>query len=272
MPITTSHWSWPSLTRAESVCGSGRLATRHVPGLLDLLLGAVADVDRLAAPEHLDVLSLGDRRQIDLDRRAGRDRRGVRVHLGNQRPHRGSCADRGDGSRCNKEEITACRMIRRRRCRHDSKPFLVCSRWNRPRTRKNETGRGCRRPRPPRRQKDHFSPPIGRNKQSRIVLLAPLPEERKPAIGSQACNALIPRRPVIYSDISSEPSKARFGALNGAVTSCRLRFSSPTSPRTPGQFCAFAPAWTWRPILSSRPAFRCPTGTSAGPAWTISTR
>src|SRR6202047_4076294 len=51
---------------------------------------------------------------------------------------------------------------------------------------------GCRRPRPPRRQKDRFSGPIRRNKQSRIVLLAPLPEERKPAIGSSACNALIP--------------------------------------------------------------------------------
>src|ERR1700731_1689693 len=57
-------------------------------------------------------------------------------------------------------------------------------------------------PASPRRQKDHFSQPIGRNKQSRIVLLAPLPEERKPAIGSSACNALIPRRAVIYSDIS----------------------------------------------------------------------
>src|SRR6202030_2454653 len=36
-----------------------------------------------------------------------------------------------------------------------------------------------------------LSQPIGRNKQSRIVLLAPLPEERKPAIGWPACNALI---------------------------------------------------------------------------------
>src|SRR5229473_2655468 len=61
---------------------------------------------------------------------------------------------------------------------------------------------GCRRPRPPRRQKDRFSQPIGRNKQSRIVLLAPLPEERKPAIGCPACNALIPRRALIYSEIS----------------------------------------------------------------------
>src|SRR6059058_3598143 len=28
---------------------------RHLAGLVDLLLGAVADVDRLAPPEHLDV-------------------------------------------------------------------------------------------------------------------------------------------------------------------------------------------------------------------------
>src|SRR5882672_2718864 len=27
MPITTSHWSWPSLTRDWSVAGSGRLET-----------------------------------------------------------------------------------------------------------------------------------------------------------------------------------------------------------------------------------------------------
>src|SRR5712675_2778384 len=27
MPITTSHWSWPGLTRASSGCGSGRLLT-----------------------------------------------------------------------------------------------------------------------------------------------------------------------------------------------------------------------------------------------------
>src|SRR5882757_9855661 len=39
---------------------------------------------------------------------------------------------------------------------------------------------GCRRPRPPRWQKDRFFRPIRRNQQSRIVLLAPLPEERKP--------------------------------------------------------------------------------------------
>src|SRR6266478_3731946 len=111
----------------------GKACDRHRAGLVDLLLGAVADVDRLAPPEHLDVLPFGNRRQIDFDRRAGRNRRGVRIHLGNERPERDHSTNRSSGSRCNKEEITACRMIRRRRCRHDSKPFLSCSRWNRPR-------------------------------------------------------------------------------------------------------------------------------------------
>ena len=110
----------------------GQARDRHCAGLLDLLLGAVHDVDRFAAPEHLDVLSCRDRRQVDLDRRTGRDRRGVRVHLGDERPDGGGSTDCGHGARCNKKEITACWMVRRRRCRHDSKPFLVCSRWNRP--------------------------------------------------------------------------------------------------------------------------------------------
>src|SRR3984893_1091407 len=71
----------------------------------------------------------------------------------------------------------------------------------------------CRRPRPPRRQKDRFSFPNPAEQQSRIVLLAPLPDERKPAIGWLACNALIPRRATIYSDISWDTQRA--------VTECR---------------------------------------------------
>ncbi len=65
---------------------------------------------------------------------------------------------------------------------------------------------GARDPRGGRRTA--FSPPIGRNKQSRIVLLAPLPDERKPAIGWLACNALIPRIAMIYSDISRDTQTA----------------------------------------------------------------
>jgi hypothetical protein len=37
-----------------------------------------------------------------------------------------------------------------------------------------------------------------RKLQSRIVLLAPLPGERKPAIGAEACNARIPGPAMFY--------------------------------------------------------------------------
>ena len=41
-------------------------------------------------------------------------------------------------------------MVRRRRCRHDSNPFFLCDRRNRPRGRPSKVPRtGCRRPRPP---------------------------------------------------------------------------------------------------------------------------
>src|SRR5258708_7369762 len=66
-----------------------------------------------------------------------------------------------------------------------------------------------------------------------------------------------------YSVISSR--------LHRPPTSCRLRSSSPISPRTPERFCACAHAWMLRPILSSPQASRFPTGISAAPAWTIST-
>jgi hypothetical protein len=100
------------------------IAERDLLGLLDLLLGPVHDVDWLAAPEHLDVLTVSDRGQIDLDRGTGRNRRGVRVHLGNEGPERGHPAHGCNGPSGNEEEITACRMVIRSRCRHDSKPFL----------------------------------------------------------------------------------------------------------------------------------------------------
>src|SRR5882757_3464408 len=81
-------------------------------------------------------------------------------------------------------------------------PFSAAAGGTAPRQRIDEAGEAAGARDPPRRQKDHLSRPIGRNKQSRIVLLAPLPEERKPAIGTSACNALIPRRAMIYSVIS----------------------------------------------------------------------
>src|SRR3984893_16687530 len=107
---------------------------------------------------------------------------------------------------------------------------------------------GCRRPRPPRRQKDRFSFPNPAEQQSRIVLLAPLPDERKPAIGWLACNALIPPRAINFSDISSATPKGSHKHNHKAITACRLRFFSPKFPRTPARFCVSAHASAWRPI------------------------
>ena len=100
MPITTSHCSCPFLTRSRS--GAGIRQRVHSPRFsarFDLLLGAVEDEDRLGTPEHLDDLAFGDRRQVDLDRGAGGDRRGVRVHLGDQRHQCRRGADGADGCR-----------------------------------------------------------------------------------------------------------------------------------------------------------------------------
>ena len=63
----------------------------------------------------------------------------------------------------------------------------------------NREAAGARDPRGGR--KTAFFRPHPVKEQSRIVLLAPLPDERKPAIGWPACNALIPRGAMIYPDI-----------------------------------------------------------------------
>ena len=107
MPMTTSHCSWPGLVRSASVAGSGRLADVDVLGLVDLLLGAMEDEDRLGTPENLDDLPVGDRGQIDFDRRAGGNRRGVGIHLRDER-HKGCArADGADGAGGDIEKIAA---------------------------------------------------------------------------------------------------------------------------------------------------------------------
>ena len=75
-------------------------------------------------------------------------------------------------------------MVRRRRCRHDSKPFLkLAAGGTVPKDAPDVNGidAGARDPRGGK--KTGFFGCWGPNKQSRIVLLAPLPDERKPAIG-----------------------------------------------------------------------------------------
>jgi tRNA (cytidine/uridine-2'-O-)-methyltransferase len=48
---------------------------------------------------------------------------------------------------------------------------------------------------------------MGPKQQSRIVLLAPLPKERKPTIRQPACNALNPSRPLFYSYIREDTTR-----------------------------------------------------------------
>src|SRR5688500_7639589 len=109
----------------------GQARNLNLAGLFDLLLGAVADVNRLAAPEYLDVLPFGDRRQVDFDRRAGCDGPADRSPRGSEWPEGERAANRCGGSRSQKAAITPCGMRRRRRCPHDPKTFLIRSLWNR---------------------------------------------------------------------------------------------------------------------------------------------
>ena len=176
MPITTSHWSWPALTRAWSVCGSGRLSTVDRARLVDLLLGAVADEDRLDAPEHLDDLPVRDRAEIDLDRRAGRDRRGVRVHLRDQRHQRRRAPTAADGTGRDIEKIAARRLGRRHRCHvcvplPRSSPCRAATRDAGP-TRRQSCGGG---------RTGRFHPGEGRSGAIQRRSIGTLAGERKPA-------------------------------------------------------------------------------------------
>ena len=262
MPISTSHWSWPALTRASSGCGSGRLATLTVARLVDLLLGAVVDEDRLAAPEHLDHLAFGDRRQIDLDRRAGRDGGGVGIHLRDQRHKRGGGADRGDGRRSRYRENRDA----------SARPKTSLSRSN-PLPVEGTPARAGTQP---------SRTPIAASRRAAGGPATAGPGEGGngtiPAgfIGTLAGGAQVrPRHNGGKSHKS--PRRRRFRSLpqvSNALGSvpCGSRSTSPTSPRTPERFSGSRPASASRRISSSRPASRPPTAPSAAPAWTISTR
>src|ERR1700722_13404902 len=127
-------------------------------------------------------------------------------------------------------------------------PFIACCRRNRP-GKLNREAAGARDPRGGR--KTAFFRPHRLKEQSRIVLLAPLPEERKPAIGWQTCNALIPRSAPIFLHIfgcgpkyHSREMAVITGCQNANIgIECRSRFTSPTSPRTPAPSSGFVPAW-----------------------------
>ena len=86
------------------------IVERHGLGLLDLLLGAVADEDRLAAPHHRDRLALLHRRKIDFGRRH-RQRRGVRIHLIEQRPQPEAETDRGEAAGGDHDHVAPGRVL-----------------------------------------------------------------------------------------------------------------------------------------------------------------
>lgn len=112
----------------------------------DLLLGPVADEDQFSAPEDLDDLALRDRREIELDRRAGGDRFGIGRERSDERPRRRARTNRSSRARCDKEEVTPGRLssCKRKYIGHSIELVLQCwakssGRW--PQGRKQFQGR-----------------------------------------------------------------------------------------------------------------------------------
>ena len=123
-PTTISHSGF--LTRSLSGCGSTSCAEIDVLGRLDVLLGAVIDEHRLAAPDDGDPLADLDRRQVDAGRRQSQ-RIGRRVHAVDERPYCEGRADGTDRAGCDQQEVPS-RLpfvhVRRRGCHH------ICHLWS----------------------------------------------------------------------------------------------------------------------------------------------
>ena len=119
---------------------------------------------------------------------------------------------------------------------------------------------GCRRPRPPRRQKTAFPGPTGEKNSPESFYWHPCRTSASPlSAGQRAMHEFRTEREF-------------FQAFRIGLPQCKSRFSSPISPRTRGRFSGFALAWTWPPTSSNQQGLRYPTAISAGPAWTISIR
>src|SRR6516225_6884803 len=101
----------------------GKISDVDVLRLFNLFLGPVEDENRLRAPEHLDDLSVRDRRKVDLDRCASRNGRSVGIHLCDQRHHNRRSTHRADGASGYVEKVAA-RLLRRRHGRHFFGPLL----------------------------------------------------------------------------------------------------------------------------------------------------
>src|SRR5262245_36797000 len=247
--------------------------------LLDLLLGAMIDVDRLAAPEHLDNLTNGDRRKIDLDRRARRNRRGVGIHLRNQRYERRGGSDARDGGGRNIEKVATCRLGRRHR-RHGCSSFLVRRPARSPlapaaRTRPRWGRRGSSDAR-------HGDAAWRRRANRPLSSCKQGAKRRNPAAFYwHPCQASASRQVRVYvTTIKCRTNRLpvlRFGRDHGSLHArklgpCALRCLSPTFPRTRARFFVSPPASASRRTSSSPRALRPATVRSAAPAWITSVR
>ena len=267
MPISTSHWSLPGFTRGCRAAGSGRLPRSTFLRLLDLFLGAVADEDRLAAPEHLDDLAFGDRRR-------GRPRSGRR-RRSSKRP--GSSAR----SAAPRPRPRRPRPRRRLRCKgnrvESARPKLLPrypspSLAGQPFRAGTAGSRGTTRWRSGRPLQS--AKPWGRTKSGDpAAFIGTLVKQSAsppvPQSANVAQRVAHSRTNPLHHRVISAIDAARCEA---ETTACGSPFTSPTSRRTPARFSGSPHASASRPISSSRPGSRPPTAPSAAPAWTISIR
>src|SRR5262245_39142123 len=101
----------------------GKTCDSDLLRFLDLFFGALEDEARLRSPEHLADLTVGNWREIDIERRARSDRRGVRLHLRDQWNQGRGSTHRADRARSDIEKVAA-RVLRRRHGRHVFGPLL----------------------------------------------------------------------------------------------------------------------------------------------------
>ena len=177
-----------------------------------------------------------------------------------------TAADGGGGSRCNKEEITACRMIRRRRCRHDSKPFLSCSRWNRPRQRAcANRGRLPAPATPAAAERPPFPGQSAGTSSPESFYWHPCRKSASPLSAGRRAMHEFRAEPMIFRDILS-------GDPEGPSHHADCAFPARHPPEHRDDSASLRLPRRGGPYHRARRLSRYPTGTSAGPAWTISTR
>ncbi len=114
------------VARVRRLLGGVRLGIEQQVQILLLLQHlersrrAADDKNGPAPPYHLDLLARLDRRQVDIDRRAGRERVGRRVHRVDERPDRDRRPDGADRPGQQQQEVAARRVSAR-----VSMPFVM---------------------------------------------------------------------------------------------------------------------------------------------------